>query len=153
AVAVVLFWTRPTTGVPGWLELARAAAWYAFILHLYRRSVAARGQLMQAFSTMGLLALLVVGGLALTNLIESQTPNTLWLVGVGVRLGTAVCTILLLETLSSNTPRDARWHVTLLCVALGGMFLSALVLSSDAALSPAFSRPLFESRAPAAMIA
>src|SRR5258707_11045850 len=42
AVAVVLFWTRPTTGLPGWLELARAAAWYAFILHFYRRSVAAR---------------------------------------------------------------------------------------------------------------
>jgi putative PEP-CTERM system histidine kinase len=153
AVAVVVFWTTPATGLAGWLELARAAAWYGFILHLYRRSVAARGQLMQAFSTMGLLALLVVGGLALTNLIESQTPSTLWLLGVGVRLGIAVCNMLLLENLWFNTPPEARWHINLLCVALGGMFLYDLMLYSDAALFHAISRPLFESRAPAAIIA
>ena len=153
AVSVVLFRDTPTTGLPGWLELARAGAWYGFILHLYRRSVAARGQLMQAFSTMGLLALLVVGGLALTNMLESQTPNTLWLVGVGVRLGIAVCNILLLENLYFNTPPETRWHVNLLCVALGGMFLYDLVLYSDAALFHGISRPLFESRAPATMIA
>ena len=77
AFSVVMFRFNPASGPPGWLELARSAAWYGFILHLYRRSVAARWQLMQAFSTMGLLALLVVGGLALTNLLESQTPSTL----------------------------------------------------------------------------
>jgi putative PEP-CTERM system histidine kinase len=153
AFAVVLFRATPASGLPGWLELARAAAWYTFIMHLYRRSVAARGQLMQAFSTMGLLAFLVVGGLALTNLIESQTPSTLWLIGVGVRLGIAVCNILLLENLYFNTPSEARWHVNLLCVGLGGMFLYDLVLYSDAALFHAISRPLFESRAPAMMIA
>jgi len=153
ALSVVLFRYTPTSGLPGWLELARSAAWYAFILHLYRRSVATRGQLMQAFSTMGLLALLVVGGLALTNLIQSQTPGTLWLVGVGVRLGIAVCNILLLENLYFNTPPEARWHVNLLCVALGGMFLYDLVMYSDAVLFHGISRPLFESRAPAAMIA
>jgi len=153
ATAVVRYPETPTTGLAGWLELGRAAAWYVFILHLYRRSVAARGQLMQAFSTMGLLAFLMVGGLALTNLVESQTPNTLWLVGVGVRLGIAVCNILLLENLYFNTPEEARWHVNLLCVALGGMFLYDLVLYSDAALFHAISRPLFESRAPATMIA
>jgi len=153
ALSVVLFLDTPTTGPPGWLELVRSAAWYLFILHLYRRSVAARGQLMQAFSTMGLLAFLVVGGLALTNLIESQTPATLWLVGIGVRLGIAVCNLLLLENLYFNTPAESRWHVNLLCVALGGMFLYDLVLYSDAALFHAISRPLFESRAPATMIA
>jgi putative PEP-CTERM system histidine kinase len=153
AVSVVVFRFNPASGPPGWLELARSAAWYGFILHLYRRSVAARWQLMQAFSTMGLLALLVVGGLALTNLLESQTPSTLWLIGIGVRLGIAVCNILLLENLYFNTPPEARWHINLLCVALGGMFLYDLVLYSDAALFHAISRPLFESRAPATMIA
>ena len=93
----------PSPALPGWLELARAGAWYAFILHLYRRSVAARGQLMQAFSTMGLLGFLMVGGLVLTNLLESQTPGTLWLMGIGVRLGIAVCNMLLLENLYFNT--------------------------------------------------
>src|SRR5580658_10946321 len=79
ALSVVVFRAAPASGIPGWLELARAAAWYGFILHLYRRSVAARGQLMQAFSTMGLLAFLVVGSLVLTNMFESQMPGTLWL--------------------------------------------------------------------------
>jgi putative PEP-CTERM system histidine kinase len=153
ALAVVVFSANPTTGAPGWLELSRSAAWYAFILHLYRRSVAARGQLMQAFSTMGLLGFLVVGGLVLTNLFDSQMPGTLWQVGIGVRLGIAVCNILLLENLYFNTDPEARWHVNLLCVALGGMFLYDLVLYSDAALFHGISRPLFESRAPATMIA
>ncbi len=153
AAAVVVFRDHPESGAPGWLELARSATWYAFILHLYRRSVAARGQLMQAFSTMGLLAFLVVGGLVLTNLVEGQAPATLWLVGIGVRLGIAVCNLLLLENLYFNTPAEARWHVNLLCVALGGIFIYDLVLYSDAALFHAVSRPLFESRAPAAMIA
>ena len=149
AIAVVLYSDSATSGLPGWLELARGAGWYGFILHLYRRSVATRGELMQAISTMGLLALLVVGGLALTNLIESQAPATLWLIGIGVRLGIAVCGMLLLENLWFNTPSEARWHVNLLCVALGGMFLYDLVLYSDAALFHAMSRPLFESRAAA----
>ena len=96
---------------------------------------------MQAFSTMGLLAFLVIGGLVLTNLVEGQTPGTLWLVGVGVRLGIAVCNLLLLENLYFNTPPEARWHVNLLCVALGGMFLYDLVLYSDAALFHAHLPP------------
>jgi hypothetical protein len=152
AAAVVVFRDHPDAGAPGWLELARSAVWYAFILHLYRRSVA-RGQLMQAFSTMGLLGFLVVGGLVLTNLAEGQTPATLWLVGIGVRLGIAVCNLLLLENLYFNTSPEARWHINLLCVALGGMFLYDLALYSDAALFHTISRPLFEGRAPAAMIA
>ena len=152
AGAVVVFRDHPETGAPGWLELARSAAWYAFILHLYRRSVA-RGQLIQAFSTMGLLGFLMVGGLVLTNLAEGQTPATLWLVGIGVRLGIAVCNLLLLENLYFNTPAEARWHINLLSVALGGMFLYDLVLYSDAALFHTISRPLFESRALAAIIA
>jgi putative PEP-CTERM system histidine kinase len=153
AVAVVLSQNQPVQGLPGWLELARAAVWYGFILHLYRRSVAARGQLMQAFSTMGLLALLLVGGLVLSNLLEGRTPGTLWMIGIGARLGIAVCNILLLENLWFNTPPEARWHINLLCVALGGMFLYDLVLYADAALFHGISRALFESRAPAAIIA
>ena len=153
AGSVVFWWRAPSSGPPGWLELARAGAWYAFILHLYRRSVATGGQMIQAFSTMGLLTFLVAGGLALTSIMQHQTPDMLWLLGVGVRLGIAVCNILLLENLYFNTPRDSRWHVNLLCVALAGMFLYDLVLYADAALFHAISRPLFESRAPAMILA
>ena len=153
AVSVALYWATPASGLPGWLELARSAAWYGFILHLYRRSVAVRGQMMQAFSTMGLLTFLVVGGLTLTDLLDGQAPSKFWLLDIGVRLGIAVCNILLLENLYFNTPPEARWHVNLLCVALGGLFLYDLVLYADAALFREMSRKIFEGRAPAMMIA
>src|SRR5580698_5551713 len=57
AATVVIYSNGAASGLPGWLELLRSAAWYGFILHLYRRTVATRGELVQAFSTMGLLAL------------------------------------------------------------------------------------------------
>lgn len=153
ALAVVVFRTAPASGVPAWLELARSAAWYAFILHLFRRSAFGRGQLMQAFATMGLLALLVVGGLSLMDLFQREMPAPLWTISVGVRLGIAVCNLLLLENLYRNTPAEARWHINLLCVALGGIFLYDLVLYADALLFHAITITLFESRAPVTVIA
>ena len=140
-------------GIAGWLEVARSAAWYGFILHLYRRSVAVHRQLRQVFTTMGLLALLLVGGLPLIDVLSSQPGASLWSVGTAIRLGFAVCNILLLENLYLNTPRDARWHINLLCVALAGLFLYDLVLYADAELFHRVSETLFEGRASAAAIA
>ena len=102
---------------------------------------------------MGLLALLLVGGLPLIDVLSSQPAASLWSVGTAIRLGFAVCNILLLENLYFNTPSDARWHINLLCVALGGLFLYDLVLYSDAALFHRVSEPLFEGRASATALA
>ena len=63
AGSVAVFWDSRFMAVPAWLELAHAAAWYGFILHLYRQTVTAPRQMRQAFTTMGLLAVLLVGGL------------------------------------------------------------------------------------------
>jgi putative PEP-CTERM system histidine kinase len=154
AAAVALTgWPEATRGVAGWLEVARSAAWYGFILHLYRRSVAVHRQLRQVFTTMGLLALLLVGGLPLIDVLSSQSGASLWSAGTAIRLGFAVCNILLLENLYLNTPRDARWHINLLCVALAGLFLYDLVLYADAELFHRVSETLFEGRASAAAIA
>ena len=97
AVAVAWSWQAPFQGFPAWLELARSAAWYGFILHLYRRTVTVRRQLTQILSTMGLLALLLVGGLPLTDLLSHQPASTLWSLGAAVRLGFAVGNIPLLN--------------------------------------------------------
>ncbi len=140
-------------GIASWLEIARSAAWYGFILHLYRRSVMAHRQLMQAFTTMGLLALLLVGGLPLIDVVTSQPGASLWSIGIAIRLGFAVCSILLIENLYFNTPSDTRWHINLLCVALGGLFLYDLVLYSDALLFRRVSRQLFVGRASAKPLA
>src|ERR1700733_8407339 len=68
--AAVAVSPTPFDGLPTWLELARSAAWYGFILHLYRRAVTARRQLLQTFVTLGLLALLLVGGLPLLDALS-----------------------------------------------------------------------------------
>ncbi len=143
----------PTRGIAGWLEVARSAAWYGFILHLYRRSVAAHRQLRQAFATMGLLALLLVGGPPLIDMLSNQPDASLWSAGTAIRLGFAVCNILLLENLYFNAPSDARWHINLLCVALAGLSLYDLVLYADAALFHRVSLPLFVGRACASALA
>jgi putative PEP-CTERM system histidine kinase len=143
----------PTGGVTGWLEVARAVAWYGFILHLYRRSVVVHHQLRQVFTTMGLLALLLVGGLPLIDALSTGTETSLWSAGTAVRLGIAVGNILLLENLYFNTPSDARWHINLLCVALGGLSLYDLVLYADATLFHRVSQALFAGRASAMALA
>jgi putative PEP-CTERM system histidine kinase len=151
SAAVAADWQSPVTGAAGWLELARSAAWYGFVLHLYRRS-AASTQLRAAFTTMGLLAALVVGGMPLLNLLSNPVP-TFWSISTGVRLGFAVCNILLLENLYLNTHADLRWHINLLCVGLGAIFLYDLLLYSDAVLFRRLSFALVEGRAPAMAIA
>ncbi len=153
ASVVTATWPNPLGGVAGWLEVARSAAWYGFILHLYRRSVTVHRQLIQAFTTMGLLALLLVGGLPLIEALTSQPGASLWSIGTAIRLGFAVCNILLLENLYFNTPSDTRWHINLLCVALAGLFLYDLVLYADAVLFHRISQPLFEGRASATALA
>jgi putative PEP-CTERM system histidine kinase len=138
----------PFDGLPAWLELARSAAWYGFILHLYRRTVTVRRELMQTFITMGLLALLLVGGLPVIDTLAYHPANALWSAGAAIRLGFAVGNILLLENLYLNTPPEARWHINLLCVALGGLFVYDLLLYSDALLFHRVSAALFAARAP-----
>ncbi len=147
AAAVAVYWRSPYLGLAGWLELAHSAVWYGFILHLYRRSVTAHRQLIQAFTTMGLLGLLLVGGMPLTDVLFGQPAASAWTIGIAVRLGIAVCNILLLENLYFNTPVETRWHINLLCVALGCLFLYDLVLYSDSVLFRRISGPLLEGRA------
>ena len=70
-----------------------------------------------------------------------------------MRLGFAICNVLLLENLYFNTPAESRWHINLLCVALGGVFLYDLLLYADGVLFHRLSFALFEARAPAIILA
>jgi putative PEP-CTERM system histidine kinase len=158
AIAVAIDWRSPLDDGAGWLELARSAAWYGFILHLYRRSTSQRRQLMQVFTTLGLVAILVVGGMPLFDLLLGYTNTPLWpastlgSLSTAAHLGFAVANILLIENLYFNTKAELRWHISLLCVALAGLFLYDLVLYADAALFRRVSLPLFEGRAAATAI-
>ncbi|MCC6716663.1 MAG: PEP-CTERM system histidine kinase PrsK [Acetobacteraceae bacterium] len=151
AGSVALSPQTPFTGVSGVLDLARSAGWYVFILHLYRRTVRARGQLSQAFAMMGFVALLVIGVILLLE-PGGQAGVSLLSAGTAARLGLAVCNILLIENLYQNVPDEAKWYINLPCIALGGLFVFDIVLSADAVLFRQTSANLLAGRAIATVI-
>jgi len=151
--ASVAVWPVPYKGVSEWSGLARSAAWSCFILHLYRRAVTVRRQLVETFVTTGLLALVLLGGLPVLDALAYRPDTALWSAGAAMRLGFAVANILLLENLYFNTPSDWRWHINLLCIALGGIFFYDLVLYADALLFHRVSDALYAARAPATILA
>ncbi|HEY4172593.1 MAG TPA: XrtA/PEP-CTERM system histidine kinase PrsK [Rhodopila sp.] len=153
AAAFAMAWHAPVGRIASWLEIGRSAAWYGFILHLYRRSVASNEQVSSAFKTMGLLALLIFVGTPLLDSLAGPSSASLQSLGTATRLGFAICNVLLLENLYFNTPRESRWHINLLCVALGGVFLYDLLLYADGVLFHRLSFTLLEARAPAIIVA
>jgi len=143
----------PSNAVSNWLGLASSVAWCGFILHLYRRTVTIRRQLVQTFVTTALLALLLIGALPIVDALANRPDTALWSAGTALRLGFAVANILLLENLYFSMPVELRWHINLLCIALGGMFLYDLFLYSDALLFHRVSVALFAARAPVTVLA
>lgn len=153
AASLALTWGTQAIRLAVWLEIARSAAWYGFILHLYRRSVASKEQAAAAFQTMGLLALLVVVGTPLIEWFSGPVSGIPQSVATAIRVGFAVCNLLLLENLYLNTPPEYRWHINLLCVGLGGLFIYDLAVYADAVLFGRLSIGLLEARAPVTMLA
>ncbi|MBV8589436.1 MAG: PEP-CTERM system histidine kinase PrsK [Acetobacteraceae bacterium] len=102
--------------------------------------------LRRVFVTMGLIALLLILVLPAFELIEGAGGATQVSTSLFVRLGFSIGSILLIENIYFNTAQDARWHINLLCIALGGTFLYDLVLYSDAVLFRRVSPVLFEAR-------
>jgi len=153
AMAFALATQPPIGRLAGWLEVGRSAAWFGFILHLYRRTIEASEQLAKAFTTMALLALLVCCVTPLADVLSGQPAAGLRSLPTAIRLGFAVCNVLLLENLYFNTPAEQRWNINLLCVALGGVFVYDLVLYADGVLFRHLSYGLIEARAPATSLA
>lgn len=151
SASVALQPQAPLSGLPGALDLARSVGWYLFILHLYRRTVRAPGQLAQAFAMMGFVLLLVA---AVTMLVEPSGAGGLSLLSAGTaaRLGLAVCNILLIENLYQNVTDDAKWYINLPCIGLGALFVFDIVLSADAVLFRQASPSLLGGRAVATAI-
>jgi putative PEP-CTERM system histidine kinase len=152
AASCAVDWREPPSRLPACLEIGRAAGWYGFILHLYRQSIGSKEQISRAFKTMGLLAVLVLGGAPLLQWLAGPAAVAGQLLGTAIRLGFAICSLLLVENLYFNTSLEARWHINLLCVALGGIFLYDLLLYADGILFHRISPTLLEARAPAMIV-
>ena len=148
AAAVALTPDTPLEGLAGALEILRLAVWFALLLSLYRRATGARaGPALRSFALAGGLAAL----LALVSLLP-QAADVLALPSLGspvllARLGVALLVVLLAENLYRNTGDEARWHVNLPCIALGGLAAFDLLIYADAALSRGFSPVLLNARA------
>lgn len=148
--AVVSPMPGPPGLIVGLLEFARSLAWYGFLLHLYHRSVAGKGPMLQAFMVMGAVAVLVV---VLSLAMERElaaTPVNLFSSGTVLRIGLAVCSILLIENLYLNTPPEGRWHINLPCIGLGAMFCYDIAMAVDTVLFRQVSDAMFTGRAVAA---
>ena len=125
----------------GALELVQSSAWFGFVLQLYQRSVPSGAARACRLSGLGLMTLALSTCLALSPYDSLLLP-----LGIDGRLGLAACAILLIENLYRNALDDLRWHITLPCVAIGGLFLYDVVLYSDAALFRRISPVLMNGR-------
>jgi putative PEP-CTERM system histidine kinase len=153
ALCQAIAWQTSAAQLGGWTEITQSTAWYAFILHLYRRTIQKADQATRAFTTMGLLALIVVCGTPLLEVLSGNPGSGLRSLSIAVHLGIAVCNILLLENLYFNTPAESRWHINLLCIALGGLSIYDLLLYADAVLFRQLSIDLLTARAPITIMA
>jgi putative PEP-CTERM system histidine kinase len=65
----------------------------------------------------------------------------------------AVCGLLMVENLYRNASRESRWHINLLAIGAGLVFVYDVALYADAALFHRVSSALFVARAPVDMLA
>lgn len=129
-------------GTVGALDLARAAAWYGFLLILYQRFVGADARLLQPFAAAGAAAVIVAALAGDTGVTPSLLSPA-----IASRLALALCQLLLAENLYLNTPPAGRWHVVLPCVALGALAAFDVLVCADAVLFQAVSATLLDARA------
>ena len=138
---------NPLLGAAGLLDLLRLGAWYAVTLHFYRRFVPGQAGPGKAFTVMGVLIALMVGGAMLAGLGRIGGGGSLLSVGLAARLVLAICELLLLENLLRNAPEEARWNVNLACIGLGALAVYDILLCTDAALFRQVSPVLADGRA------
>ncbi len=131
------------------LDFLRGGAWFCYVLVLARRVTGPSGR----WGAGMLLALAFAFGTLLSALVAWQSPGplaepTLVSLGIDARLGFAIGILLLVENLYRNAPQEARWHINLACVAVGGMFLYEIALYADTVLYRRVSPLLFLGQAP-----
>lgn len=146
AAAVASAPETPLAALPGALELARDAGWYGFGLLLLPPPTPGARPLRRTLLGFGAVVLaLAIGAAFIVPAPDSDL--TLTSPAIAARLGFAVANLLLIENLYRNSRPERRWHINLLCIALGALFAYDLVLYADAVLFRQLSPPLFAGQA------
>ena len=129
--SVVWAWSAPSVhllqldGVwhwlPRWLDVARYALWFAFVLHLLGQARSDGGHRSMLVRRLTWVAI------ALT-VVAAFTPHFMPMTVL------AVFGLVLIEQLFRNLPADARWSAKPICLGLAGTLLFDVYLFSEAAL-------------------
>ncbi len=146
AAAVAAAPETPLAALPGGVELARDTAWYGFGLLLLPPPAPGVRPLRRTLLGFGVVVLAIAIGAASLS-PTSDTDLTLASPAIAARLGFAVANLLLVENLYRNSRPERRWHINLLCIALGTFFVYDLVFYADAVLFRRLSPPLFAGHA------
>jgi len=123
-----------TASIGGTGDMVRAMAWFGFIYFLYHDARIARplhelGFAVAALAASGL-AVVAVAGFG-----DTLVPGGALSLIVIARLMLAVAELLLIENLYLNLPQDARWHIALPSVLLGGLACFDILLCADLVLT------------------
>ncbi|MGH7068563.1 MAG: XrtA/PEP-CTERM system histidine kinase PrsK [Acetobacteraceae bacterium] len=148
AVAAPL--TPLVAGPAASLDFVRTAAWFGYLLLLARRTTGRPnwpGGSALAALAFGLVAL--AAALLTWRLPGPSAEPLVEPLGVLARIGLAIAILLLIENLYRNAPSEARWHINLACIAVGGLFLYQIFLYADAVLHRRVSPLLYVGQAPA----
>jgi putative PEP-CTERM system histidine kinase len=107
--------------LPRWLDVARYALWFAFVLHLLGQARSDGGHRSMLVRRLTWVAI------ALT-VVAAFTPHFMPMTVL------AVFGLVLIEQLFRNLPADARWSAKPICLGLAGTLLFDVYLFSEAAL-------------------
>jgi putative PEP-CTERM system histidine kinase len=141
------------------LETIRDGAWALVIAHLLRGVIREQRDLPRWLLAMpiGLLMLISVAFEMplLLGAWQVWLANIEWLTQGDrvVRILLGVCGLLLVENLHRNAAPESRWHINLLTIGVGTLFVYDIALYADAALFRRVSSALFVARAPVDILA
>ena len=155
AAALAAGWTSILGPSGALTELALLGSWCGFIVYLLHKKRQSDVYTTRLIAGFGILLGISVIGLALFapdsiqgGIIPLPIEAELY-----ARIGLAVFGVLLTENLYRNTAPEYRWHIKLLCLALGGMFAYGIVVYADALLFRRLSLLLWDGRAITLIIA
>jgi putative PEP-CTERM system histidine kinase len=148
AGAITALWAAAaglaTYGVPGWaaaaspLELARNAAWFAFVLSVLAAHREPDRRTPRALVAMAAVAVGLVASAAAVEAIDLVAGGQALTGGTNLRYVTglllAIGGLMLLENLYRNADPQERWALKFLVVGLGGLFAFDAFIYADAIL-------------------
>src|SRR5579871_4314651 len=150
AAAVAVSWPNLPPRAEAVADAVRLAAWGAVLVGFYRSARPDRRQRAWMRGTIAAIAAVAAALAAGRIAAYGGDVDPVAAVAVALAIAIALSGVLLIENVWRNTEAARRWHVTPVCVALGGMFAYEIVLVADSMLFGAVSPILFAGRALAA---